>query len=138
MCKIFELTMWICFMLAASYTDIRHRVVPNWLNFCIAVCSLPGLQLENLAGILCSIPFLLAAICWGGIGGGDIKFMAACGMHLGLYGGLEVAVLGTVILLVYHVCNFAWCSLRKRQVPTSYPMVPFLTIASITVIFTGG
>lgn len=138
MCKILELTMWICFMLAASYTDIRRRMVPNWLNFCIAVCSLPGFQLENLAGILCSIPFLLAAVCWGGIGGGDIKFMAACGMHLGLYGGLEAAVLGTVILLVYHVCNFAWCSLRKRQVPTSYPMVPFLTIASLTVIFTGG
>lgn len=130
--------MWISFMLAASYTDIRCRRVPDWLNFCIGACSLLRFQPENLAGILCPIPFLLAAVCWGGIGGGDIKFMAACGMHLGLYGGLEAAILGTMLLLVYHMCNLVWCSLRNQKVPTSYPMVPFLTIASLMVLYTGG
>ena len=98
-----ELTLWIGLMLGASYTDLRHRMVPDWLNLCIAACSLLGHQSGSPAGILCAIPFLFAAVCWGGIGGGDIKFMAACGMHLGVYGGLEAAVLGTVYLLVYHM-----------------------------------
>ncbi|MFR3755458.1 MAG: prepilin peptidase [Enterocloster sp.] len=72
-----ELTLWIGLMLGASYIDFRHRMVPDWLNLCIAACSLLGLRSGTLAGVLCAIPFLLAAGCWGGIGGGDIKFMAA-------------------------------------------------------------
>ena len=35
-----ELTLWIGLMLGASYTDLRHRMVPDWLNLCIAACSL--------------------------------------------------------------------------------------------------
>lgn len=80
-----ELTLWIGLMLGASYTDLCHRMVPDWLNLCIAACSLLRHQGGSPAGILCAIPFLFAAVCWGGIGGGDIKFMAACGMHLGVW-----------------------------------------------------
>ncbi|MCD7991291.1 MAG: A24 family peptidase [Clostridia bacterium] len=133
-----ELTIWIGLMLGASYTDLRYRMVPDWLNLSIAVCSLPGFQNGTLAGSLCAIPFLMAAVCWGGIGGGDIKFMAACGMHLGFYGGLGAAVLGTVFLLVYHMGYLLWCSWRTRQSPKSYPMVPFLTVGCLVVLCAGG
>ena len=109
-----ELTLWIGLMLGASYTDLRHRMVPDWLNLCIA------------------------AVCWGGIGGGDIKFMAACGMHLGVYGGLEAAVLGTVSLLVYHMGHLFWCLWKVVQPPKSYPMVPFLTMGCLAVVCAGG
>ncbi len=54
-----ELTLWIGLMLGASYTDLRHRMVPDWLNLCIAACSLLGHQSGSPAGILCAIPFLL-------------------------------------------------------------------------------
>ena len=138
MCRTLALIMWIGFLLAASCTDIRYRMVPDWMNLCIAACSLPGFQPGNLAGILCALPFLLAAVCRGGIGGGDIKFMAACGMQLGLQGGLMAAVWGTVAMLAYHLGQFAWCSYEKKQVPKSYPMVPFLTIACLAVLRTGG
>ena len=133
-----ELTLWIGLMLGASYTDLRHRMVPDWLNLCIAACSLLGHQGGSPAGILCAIPFLFAAVCWGGIGGGDIKFMAACGMHLGVYGGLEAAVLGTVSLLVYHMGYLFWCLWKVVQPPKSYPMVPFLTMGCLAVVCAGG
>ena len=133
-----ELTLWIGLMLGASYTDLRHRMVPDWLNLCIAACSLLGLRSGTLAGVLCAIPFLLAAGCWGGIGGGDIKFMAACGMHLGMYGGLGAAILGTASLLVYHMGYLLWCSWKVIQPPKSYPMVPFLTMGCLAVLCAGG
>ena len=133
-----ELTLWIGLMLGASYTDLRHRMVPDWLNLCIAACSLLGLRSGTLAGVLCAIPFLLAAGCWGGIGGGDIKFMAACGMHLGMYGGLKAAILGTASLLVFHMGYLLWCSWKAIRPPTSYPMVPFLTMGCLAVLCAGG
>ena len=66
MYRYLELTLWIVLMLGASYSDFRHRMVPDWLNLCIAACSLLGLQRGTLAGVLCALPFLLAAGCWGG------------------------------------------------------------------------
>lgn len=133
-----ELTLWIGLMLGASYIDFRHRMVPDWLNLYIAACSLLGLRSGTLAGVLCAIPFLLAAGCWGGIGGGDIKFMAACGMHLGMYGGLRAAILGTASLLVFHMGYLLWCSWKVIRPPTSYPMVPFLTLGCLAVLCARG
>lgn len=130
--EVFQMGVWIVFILLASYFDIRYRMVPDWLNLGIAACSLLGFQ-RNPAGILCAVPFFLAAVCWGGIGGGDIKFMAACGICLGIYKGLAAAILGTIALLVFHSCNLAWSVIRKRHVPSAYPMIPFLAAACIAM-----
>ena len=135
---IYGLNLWVGLLLMASYIDIRHRKVPDWLNLCIAFSSLPGFQPGNLAGILCAMPFLLAGICWGGIGGGAIKFMAACGIHLGGRKGLEAAILGTCLLLSYHLCVSVWSRLRGRQSPKAYPMVPFLTAACLAISYSQG
>lgn len=125
-------------MLMASYIDIRRRMAPDWLNLCIAFSSLPGFQPENLAGVLCAIPFLLAGICWGGIGGGDIKFMAACGLHIGVWKGLEAAILGIMLLLSCHLCVSAWSALRGSRPPKAYPMIPFLSTACLVILYGQG
>ena len=55
-----ELTLWIGLMLGASYTDLRHRMVPDWSES--LYCSLFPVgapEAASPAGILCAILFFL-------------------------------------------------------------------------------
>jgi len=45
-------------------------------------------------GVLAAMPLLLAALVWGGLGGGDIKLMAASGIVLGFIGSIAAMVIG--------------------------------------------
>lgn len=79
---------------AASVTDLTKRIVPNWLCLGIAGVSIIGFTPVKLLGILIALPFLLAAVFFGGMGGGDIKLMAVCCLVLGLPKGLLAAMAG--------------------------------------------
>ncbi|MGB9847301.1 MAG: prepilin peptidase, partial [Desulfotomaculales bacterium] len=50
----------------------------------------------------------VAMAATGGLGGGDIKFMAAVGAWAGVYGGLLVFVASQVIGMLWIVYKFGW------------------------------
>ena len=54
-----ELTLWIGLMLGASYIDFRHRMVPDWLNLCIAACPCWGCGAEHWQGFCAPSLFFL-------------------------------------------------------------------------------
>lgn len=95
----------------ASYTDLRFRRIPDLLTFpamvvalvlSFAGAGLPGL-LGAATGLLVSGTVLGLVAMAGGMGGGDVKLMAAVGALLGLpdclWGLLYAALLGGVLAI---------------------------------------
>ena len=75
----------LCYVLIlAGAADIATREIPDVFHLLIAMAGLIGFQpVSALAGFLVvPLPFLIAALKTGKIGGGDVKLMAASGFAL--------------------------------------------------------
>ena len=93
----------------------------------IAALSLMHVRPEGLLGLIPALLFLAAAVK-GGIGGGDVKLVAACGLVLGLPDALMGTILGLLLQLLFHLGALCVLPLFRRQVWSAYPMAPFLAI----------
>jgi prepilin peptidase CpaA len=97
---------------AATWHDLKSREIPDWISLVLAVWALClaalGWSAFGWSGLLlgAGLGFLLSApLFWlGGIGGGDVKLVAALGACLGPWGLLQtlfwVALAGGVLALV--------------------------------------
>jgi prepilin peptidase CpaA len=105
--------------LVAAVTDLRSGRIPNWLTFSAALVGLAGHSFaQGVAGATAS--FVGIAICAAvpgivyrssqgrGIGGGDIKLLAALGALLGPSQGLEVELSAFLLLGVYALFRLAF------------------------------
>lgn len=81
------------------------------------------------------VPFLLAAVFFGGMGGGDIKLMAACGLVLGLLKGLFAAMAGLSLLLIYVLIYRIVCRVQRREAKKAFPLAPFLSAGCLLTYF---
>ena len=101
------------FVSLCAVSDVRTRRIPNALTASgmlagLAVNTLsrgaPGF-FDSLTGLVLSGVVLLAPFALGGIGGGDVKMMAAVGAivgaRLGLTGLAVGIVLGGVVMVVH-------------------------------------
>ena len=110
-------------LFSAAVIDLQKRIVPNWMVCLVALISIVPPGRPCLMGILAALPLFLAGITIGGIGGGDVKLVGACGLVLGLY--------QTVIGLVGTVTS-------GRKEKQAYPLVPFLLLGMFISVLTGG
>ncbi|AOQ23133.1 hypothetical protein MTAT_16630 [Moorella thermoacetica] len=103
-----EKVVWSILLLApvagAAYTDGKRRIIPNWLNlliFCLGL-SWQTSRHEPLAAFSGSAVGLALGLVpalflgFRGIGGGDLKMMAALGAWYGSRGVLTVVFLGAL------------------------------------------
>ena len=127
--------IFIALLVLASAWDIHKRIIPDTVCLCIALSSLIAFDLMNLFGILIPLPLLLAALLWGGMGGGDIKLMAAAGLVLGFHRGMAAAAIGLTAMLLFHALYAITQKLRGRAVPKAYPLAPFLSLGCIAAYF---
>lgn len=99
------LTATIAFVIACWVSDIRTREIPNALP---ALGFALGLALNashsGAAGLLASLGgsvvaggLLLGPFLLGGVGGGDVKMMAAIGALLGPWSALNAVLIGFVL-----------------------------------------
>jgi prepilin peptidase CpaA len=105
-------TVVLLISLVACVTDLRTRRIPNLLTFSAALAGLAfqigngGLSGGLLAGggWLTGLALFLPVFALGGMGGGDVKLLAALGAWLGpyetLYLALYSAVAGGALALV--------------------------------------
>ncbi|WP_270288904.1 A24 family peptidase [Enterocloster bolteae] len=114
-------------LLAASFVDLKRREIPDWVSGSIAALTLLHFRPEYLPGLIPALFFLAAAVR-GGLGGGDVKLAAACGLVLGLPAALMGTILGLLLQLLFHLGALCVLPLFKRQVWSTYPMAPFLAI----------
>jgi len=114
--------------LMACLTDLRSRRIPNVLTFGGALAALVfhtatagshGL-LASLAGWGLGVVFFLLPFALGGLGGGDIKLLAALGAWLGpaltiwmaVYTGIAGGVLALVVALARGYLGQALANIR--------------------------
>lgn len=130
-----QAVFFIALLCAASVFDLRRRIIPDMLNLAIVATALLCFSWDNLWGIAVALPFLLAAVFCGGMGGGDIKLMAACGLVLGLPRAIGATVVGLLLVLVYAAINKIICKVRGRETENAFPLAPFLSAGCVLAYF---
>ncbi len=135
---IFQGILFSSLLMAASYTDIKRREIPDAIPMFIALISLLNLKLSNQFGIVIGLPFLIAAVLVeGSIGGGDIKLTGSIGMVLGFWKGIYGLILGLSFLVLFYLLLILGSKIRKRQVVRnlSLPLAPFLGMGFMIIYF---
>lgn len=120
-------------LVVISFIDLRHQIIPDGLVLVVLALGIAALffsgrsPLEHIIGFFVVSGLLLAValLSNGGMGGGDIKLMAAAGLFLGwkliLLSLILASILGSLIsigLLVSKKAN------RKSMIPFG----PFLSL----------
>ena len=102
----------IALLITLSIFDIRTYEIPVWINISIFVIALIHLVTDYtnwksyvLGFFAISLPLLVIYILTkgNGIGGGDIKLMAAAGLYLGWKNVILAFLLGCILGSVIHV-----------------------------------
>ena len=132
---VIQAVLFLALLLWASAIDIRTRTLPDRLHVFIALISLIVFQPGNLFGIATALPFLFMAMVCGGIGGGDIKLMAASGLVLGFSYGILAQIMGLSLLLIYYGCYYLVQRGRGKRIQRSFPLAPFLAAGCICSYF---
>jgi leader peptidase (prepilin peptidase)/N-methyltransferase len=122
-------------LLAASVFDIRKRIIPDRISLAIALTSLLTFEPIKLAGLFAAALFLITALVFGDMDGGDIKLMAAAGLVLGFGKSMAATVIGLTALLVFHAGNHIFQKLRGRTAGKAYPLAPFLSLGCVAAYF---
>ena len=128
-----QAAFFVVLLFAASVIDIRKRIIPDSICALIALAGLICFSPAKPLGTLAALPLLVPAVCKeGSIGGGDIKLTAACGLVLGIKGGIAGLVIGLVVMLLYYAGSQATGWLRRDKIrkknKAALPMAPFLSI----------
>lgn len=134
-----------CFLLSALLTlsviDARTREIPPGLNWFILVLAVAATALDfqnwlsHLIGFFAvSLPlFLIYTATKGkGIGGGDIKLMAVCGLFLGWQLILLGFFLGCICASVIHVTR-----MRLKKADRSLSFGPYLSAGVLLALLWG-
>lgn len=127
-----QAVFFIAFLCWVSVIDIKTRSLPDWFHVLIALTALLQFETWNLIGIFTALPLLCAAMICGGMGGGDVKLMAACGLVLGLPYGMLAEIIGLSVMLGYFVVYQAVQKRRGSTVQRAFPLAPFLSVGCIT------
>ena len=108
----------------AAVDDLRRRVIPNWISVgAIAAGLICHTAERGWAGLAASaggaalgFAIFLVFYCLGGMGGGDLKLMAAFGALLGPQGILLAALLASIIGGLMAAASLIW-DRRRRAIP---------------------
>ena len=111
---------WLMLMLPMIFIDTENGIK-------LLADSLYGLM---IGGGLFLLVYLLSRK---GLGGGDVKFMAAAGLYLGFAGTVPVILYGTVLAAVV---GLVLILLKKINRKDAMPLAPFLFIGIMITIFT--
>ena len=125
-------------LMAASYTDIKRREIPDIICIFIALIGLLRFNVVNFFGIFVALPLLIAAmLVENSIGGGDIKLTASAGMVLGFWKGIYGLILGLSFLVLFYLLIVLKSKVMKEQVARNLPMplAPFLGLGFMIMYF---
>ena len=127
-------------MLAAVWTDLRSRTIPNWLNAAIAGVAViwwfaSGLPLwpdfaVQLGLALAVFALFAVAFAFGAMGGGDVKMAAAVALWLPLTELLQFLVIMALAGGVVTIATMIWHRALKHE---GAPEIPY----GVAIAFAG-
>lgn len=122
-------------LIYASFCDLRRREVPNCATVLIGVCAMICPDPMKLWGLLLALLFFGIAFFAGGIGGGDVKLVAALSLVLGFEKGAVMLIVASVAELVFYSISYIRCKVSGREKPSRLlPLVPFFTLGYLVAI----
>lgn len=140
----------LCVLCAAiAWIDIRHGIIPDWLNLSIAVLGLLRVFLIGdiwAAAAALGEGAIIGAVFWllrrlyfalrgiQGLGLGDVKFLAAAGIWVGIAGVPMLLLVATIIALT---CIGA-VQLSGRAALTAQTSMSFGPFLAIGLLVTAG
>lgn len=144
--ELFFMSVILIILIAIAAIDYKTMIIPNGLVIALIVVGalytgarflLPGQFLysmsiwEPIIGFFAaSIPlYLIAVITKGGMGGGDIKLMAAAGIFLGWKGILVAMLIGSLAGAIISIILII-LKIKKRK--DMIPFGPFLCVGIFT------
>ena len=103
----------------------------------MALISLIDFNAVHLFGILAALPLLIAAMMSpSGIGGGDIKLVAAVGLAIGFWKALIGMAIGLSLVIIFHgVVKLFYRISNKEHGRIAYPLAPFLALGYVCIYF---
>ena len=121
--------------------DIKHQIIPD-------VITLPGIimgltagsytigYIDSFLGFLIGggLFYLLAVLSNGGMGGGDIKYIAAAGALVGWKKVLLIIFIGAFLGSLVGLFQIA---VQKKSRKSLIPFGPFLAAATLITLFYG-
>ena len=125
---------------SAVLDELRRGAISNWINLTAIAGGLlyhsvhqgwRGLAMSS-GGAVLGFAIFLALYCLGGMGGGDVKLMAAFGALLGPLGILTAAVLASVIGGLMAAASTA---LRRRR--KAIPYGPAIVLGAWLALLAG-
>lgn len=143
----------------AGASDLARRVVPNGCVLAVAASGVlralargllagqaTGLALRGLIGGAVVLGVLLLAAGASvrlrgepGIGGGDVKLLAAAGLWTGPAGGLAVVALSCLLGVLGWAAARVLCALRGRAPGAAgIPLAPAIAVALLAVVLLAG
>lgn len=138
----------ISLLLICSFIDYDSQTIPDGLVLCIFMLGLIMIFAakdmtwpERVIGLFtASVPLLLAVVLSkGGMGGGDVKLMAAAGLCIGWKLSLLTLLIGSVIAAI---TGLIYAAEKHKQGQTqtmklAIPFGPFLSIGIAVSVFAG-
>lgn len=139
-------------LIVASAIDIKIMEIPDsmwvtilvggilvYINDLIANGFVFEELIERVIGFFTAstILFVLAVITKGGMGGGDIKLMAACGFLLGWQLVLLSLIFGALSGTIYFIIVYLKNRNKEEKMDHKVPFAPHLALAVAVCIFVG-
>ena len=129
-------------LLAATWTDLRARRIPNGLTLpavlaALALAAWSGALASAVAGLVAGAAiFILPMLLYGAAnaGGGDVKLAAFLGAALGLAGVMQALLVGGLVASAVVLAGLATRRLSRRS---RIPYGPFLAIGGLAALFLG-
>lgn len=137
--NIFKL-IFIYFLVLFTITDFEQQVIFDVMQLPFALCGLAfclvsGFPLLNhlTAALGGGVIFLVLAILTrGGIGGGDIKLIAALGLWLGTTALIDVAAFG---FIAGGIAAFILLVFKHKKRTDKFAYGPYFTLAALLQLF---
>lgn len=115
-------------LIFAGYYDAKTKTIPDTVHVLIILTAFINLDLlQSILGFLIvPVSFLIPALAKSnGVGGGDLKLMAACGFLLGIKGGFTAGIIG---LLLAVITNSLYYKVISKDKNISFALAPYLGI----------
>ena len=131
-------------LLFAAFTDLRARVIENWLTLAIALAAplfwwasglsvWPGMALQLGLG-LAVFAALAGLFALGAMGGGDVKLLSALALWLPWQPFLKLVVLMALIGGVLTILAASWHRIARRPGRVQVPYGVAIAAAGLWVL----